>query len=236
MNRDFFYGFLLSAVLLYGNTAAAASSGPAIDESWIPIESARPADFVPAGWSIEESLQQDLNGDGKTDAVLELIETLPHGTEEETPPERTRALAVLLQTPVGGYRRIALAGRLLRCTACFGALAGPEGGGAEIKVVKGVIVVEETWGSRETVTTRLRFRYDAASGRIVLIGEDIETFDRATGAGRRESRNCLTGVQLTETLRYDPKRDRLVAVSAKKRRIPKVKRFIDEIDYRSYER
>lgn len=236
MNRDFFYGFLLSAVLLYGNPAAAASAGPAIDESRLPVESARPADFVPAGWAIEATFQQDLNGDGKTDAVLELIETLPPGSEEEMLPDRMRALAVLLQTPAGGYRRIALAGRLLRCTACFGALAGPEGGGAEIKVVKGVIVVEEMWGSRETVTTRLRFRYDAALGRIVLIGEDIETFDRATGAGRRQSSNCLTGIQLIETLRYDQKRDRLVSVSAKKRRIPKAKRFIEEIDYRSYER
>jgi hypothetical protein len=236
MNRIFFYALLLPVLLSCCSPAAAEADRPPFDESRIPVENPRLTDFVPAGWTMEETIEQDLDRDGKPDAVLELIEALPHKTEEETLPDRARVLAVVLQTQTGGYRRIALARRLLRCSACFGTMAGPEGGGAEIKVAKGVIVIEEMWGSRETVTTRLRFRYDAESGRIVLIGEDIETFDRATGNGRQESSNLLTGVKLTDTLRYDEKRDRLITVSSKKERVPKVKRFIEDIDYRSYER
>ena len=92
-------------------------------------------------------------------------------------------------------------------------MAGAEGGGADIKVVKGVVIVEELWGSRETVKTKLNFRYDSRSKRVVLIGEDIERFDRATGSRLHKSSNLLTGIKLTEAERYDEKLDRLIKIS-----------------------
>lgn len=235
MIRTFFHILLLSVGLTYWSHASADPGRHLIDDARLPLEGARLTDFVPAGWTIETTVQEDLDGDGKADGVVELIETPPPQTEEDMLPERARALVILLQTQTGGYRRVALARRLLRCTACFGLMAGSEGGGAEIKVAKRVIIVEELWGSRETVSTRLRFRYEAKSARVALIGEDIETFDRATGSRHRESSNLLTGIKLTETERYDEKQDRFIKISKKKQRIPRAKRFIEDIDYQSYE-
>lgn len=206
-----------------------------IDAAKIAQEAASVSDFVPAGWRIEARVSGDLNGDAKPDTVLELIEDLP-STINDVANERHRALLVLLQTKAGRFQRVAVATKLLRCSTCFGTLAGPEGGGAEIKVVKGVLVVEELWGSRETVHTTLRFRCDPASSRIVLIGQDIERDDRATGAHRRESSNFLTGIKLTEGTRYDEHQDRLTTISPQKQSIPRVKRIIEDIDYGDFDR
>ncbi|MGR9088557.1 MAG: hypothetical protein ACU841_16020, partial [Gammaproteobacteria bacterium] len=177
----------------------------------------------------------DLDGNGKPDRVLMLIEALPGQTVGDMPPSRARALVLLLQTPSSGYRRAALAKRLLRCTDCFGMMAGPDGGGAEIRVVKRVLIVEELWGARETVQTRLRFRHDARSGRFALIGEDIDYTDRGKGTAKRISRNFLTGIELTETRRFDEKKGSYVGLPGKKRSIPRNRRYIEEIDYQDYE-
>lgn len=235
MIRILLSALLALAALTFCRPASAEQDRRMIDESRIPVDGALTTDFVPVGWMIESALPNDLNGDGKPDVVLELIESLPLKTEEEMPPSRARALVILLQTKTGGYRRVAVARRLLRCSTCFGTMAGAEGGGAEIKVVKRVIIVEELWGSRETVNTRLRFRHDSHSGHVVLIGEDIELFDRATGSRLRKSSNLLTGIKLTEAERYDEKQDRLIKIPKNKQPIPKIKRFIEDIDYEQYE-
>ncbi len=205
-----------------------------IDASKLLQEGVSVSDFVPSGWRIESAISGDLNGDARPDTVLELIEDLPP-TANGMPNERYRALLVLIQTATGRLQRIAAAERLLRCSTCFGMLAGPEGGGAEIKVDKGVIIVSELWGSREMIHATLRFRYDPSSNHVVLIGEDIERYDRATGARLRESSNFLTGIKLTEGKRYDEQQDRLTKIPVQRQRIPRIQRFIDDIDYEDYE-
>jgi hypothetical protein len=235
MIRVLFSALLVFAALTLCSPVFSEEDRHIINESKLPVNGSLMTDFVPAGWKIESVIQNDLNGDIKPDVVLELIESLPEMTGEGVFSERNRALVILLQTKTGGFHRVAVARRLLRCSTCFGTMAGTEGGGAEIKVTKGVILVEELWGSRETVNTRLRFRYDSRSRRLVLIGEDIEHFDRATGARLRESSNLLAGIKLTEAERYDEKLDRLIKVDTKKQHIPKIKRFIEDIDYKEYE-
>ncbi|MGR9088603.1 MAG: hypothetical protein ACU841_16260, partial [Gammaproteobacteria bacterium] len=59
-----------------------------IDESKIPLAGWEAGDFVPAGWVIESSIDSDLDGDGKPDRVLMLIEALPGQTVGDMPPSR----------------------------------------------------------------------------------------------------------------------------------------------------
>jgi hypothetical protein len=235
MIRVIFSALLAFAALTFCSSVFSEEDRHIIDESKLPVDGTLMTDFVSVGWQIESVIQGDLNGDTKPDVVLELIESLPQMPGEGISPERNRALVILLQTEAGGFHRVAVARQLLRCVACFGTMAGAEGGGAEIKVTKRVILVEELWGSRETVNTRLRFRYDSGSKRVVLIGEDIERFDRATGSRLRESSNLLAGIKLTEAERYDEKLDRLIKVDTKKQHIPKIKRFIEDINYKEFE-
>lgn len=227
---------LAFCILLFPYTLLADEERRYIDESKIPTEGLTPTDFIPPGWMIEDAVSNDLNGDHKRDLVLELIELPSLKTDEEPAPVRSRALVILLRTKSGGFHRVALAKRLLRCPTCFGAMAGEEGSGADIRIVKGVITVEEIWGARETVKTELRFRFNPRSKHVELIGEDIEHFDRGTGSKLNISSNYLTGVKLIEQQEYDRQSERFIKISTKSQRIPKIKRFIDDMDYQEYEK
>ena len=94
---------------------------------------------------------------------------------------RYRALVVLLARAGGGFKRAAVATRLLGCTLCAGALGDPEGINVQIDIKNGVLNVHQLSGSREATDLTQRFRYDAASGRFALIGQDSETYDRIGG-------------------------------------------------------
>ncbi len=227
--------FMALVTLMVVRGVTANENPHVIDVAAIPQTARSIADFVPSGWRIEATITGDLNGDAKPDTVLELIEDRP-ATVNGVANELYRALLVLLQTSTGELRRVGIGSRLLRCTTCFGALAGPEGGGAEIKIAKGVLVVDELWGSRESVHTTLRFRFEPASSRVVQIGQDIERDDRATGAHLKESRNFLTGVKLTEGMRYDEKREQLTKIPPKREPVSRLKRFIEDVDYRDFDR
>ncbi|NOT13460.1 MAG: hypothetical protein HOP23_16820 [Methylococcaceae bacterium] len=206
-----------------------------LDDSKLPVQGNSISHFVPSGWSTESISEQDLNGDHKPDVLLSLIEALAHQRSNEIQPTRHRALVILLRTQSRGFQRVAIAKRLLRCTSCFGMMAGEEGGGADIMFIKNVIVIEEQWGSRETVKTRLRFHYDHSTGRILVIGEDIERFDRATGEQFIQSSNFLTGVRLLKHAQLNQNQNRIINISSKKQRISKTKRFIEEMDYAHYD-
>lgn len=226
---------LLLTIFLAGFGGKASANPSRIVPADIPQLARKAADFVPPGWRIESTLVGDLNADNIADTVLELIEDKP-ATVDGEPNERNRALLILLNRKSGELQRIAVATRLLRCTTCFGSLAGPEGGSAGIRIVKGVVTIEELWGSRESVLTVLRFRYKPSSNRVVLIGQDIQRSDRATGAELRESSNFLTGIKIKEGARYDEKQERLVKIPVQKETISINPSYIEDIDYRSFER
>jgi hypothetical protein len=225
---------LVMASLMVVKPANSEETRHFFDASVIPVEGSSKADFVPEGWVIESSIEGDINGDSKSDVVITLIESLAKATEKTLLPAGNRVLMILMQSPKGAFHRLAVAKRLLRCSACYGAMAGPEGGKPEITIVKGVIIVEDLWGSRDTVTTRLRFRYDHRSKRVLLIGEDIENSDRATGLVKRTSSNFLTGNKIKETERFDNKSNQPILLSKKKQRIPISTRYIEDIDFEKY--
>jgi hypothetical protein len=200
-----------------------------IDLKQVAAEGSSVKDFVPRGWKIEGQTEGDLNGDSRPDVALKLIEDLPEETADGTLNIRYRALLVLLRTENGKLHRAASAARLLQCTGCGGMLGNP--GGGDITIEKGVIIVSQLSGSRESTDLTQRFRYDARLKRFVMIGEDIENRDRLTGESTSESSNYLTGVKTIKKTRLDRTGEREIAVSSKRQRIPVAKRYLEDIDY-----
>jgi hypothetical protein len=231
--------FILSAIILLSSGGAAASTPQGderrfLDPSLVPAEGAKPADFVPRGWKLEGGegvVSGDLNRDGAADSVLRLVEDLPTEGADGVYNARHRALVILLAKPGGGLRRAAVATKLLGCTLCAGALGDPEGGNIQIEIKSGVLNVHQLSGSRESTDLTQRFRHDAASGRFLIIGQDVETYDRLEGGGTSESNNYLTGVRVTRKTRAAGEGRDPVIVSDKTGRSKTVRRFIEDIDY-----
>lgn len=229
---------ITSAILLLsllGAPAAARQDEPRrfLDANLVAAEGREPRDFVPRGWKLEGDaagvVAGDLNRDGAADAVLRLVEDLPVEGADGTLNTRYRALVVLLANPGGGYRRAAVAAKLLGCTVCAGVLGDPEGGNVQVEIKNGVLNVSQLSGSREATDLTQRFRYDAGSGRFVLIGEEKSEYDRAAGGGTSVSTNYLTGVRVTKTTR--PLRGGREASSSKTARVRLARRFIEDVDY-----
>lgn len=231
--------FIMSAALilsLCGTGAAARQDEPRrfLDPALVPAAGREPREFVPRGWKTETDaglVTGDLNKDGAADAVLRLVEDMPTEGADGVLNMRYRALVILLAQPGGGYRRAAVATKLLGCTMCAGVLGDPEGGTVQIEIKNGVLNVNQLSGSREATDLTQRFRYDPASRRFLLIGQDKELTDRLTGESTKESTNLLTGVRITET--YKAKREGAAPslVSRKTARVGAGRRFIEDVDY-----
>lgn len=234
---------LLCVLLVAAATAHATAAWHAAaqdDEKPPDIELPATADtadkFVPRGWRMEtetdDALAGDLNGDGLADRVLRLVQDLAVETSDAAPRTRFRALVVLLGKPGGGFARAAASTRLLLCSTCAGVRGDPAGGGnIQVRVERAVIVVEQQSGSRFSYNHTLRFRHDRAAGRFLLIGEDFDNHDTATGDRTHESTNYLTGIKLTREFRHDQRRDNEVLVSEKITRSPRRRKFLEDVDY-----
>jgi hypothetical protein len=202
-----------------------------LDLSKVPLEGKSAQDFVPAGWTIEATTRGDLDKNGKEDVVLELVQEEKKGQGDEF-VERSRALLALLSAEGGQLRRAGASNQVLYCIGCQGTMGG--GGGGVTKIEKGVLIVDQMSGSRETVHTVLRFRYDPKERKFVFIGEDVEKTDRAVGTSTAESTNLITGTKITEKRQYDQKADKEVVVSSKKDKVPVRKRYLENVDITTY--
>ena len=202
-----------------------------LDVSKVARAGQSPKDFIPSGWKLDEAIRGDLNKDGQEDAVVVLSESGPETNAEGELNDHARALVVLFAE--GDTLRFAgAANKVLYCSTCTGTMGGGPGG--RVRIQKGVIIVEQISGARETLGTTLRFRHDPKDGRFVLIGEDLEMRDRLTGESEKVSTNLLTGLKLTETLRYDEKRDKDVTVSSKKEKVAVKRAVLEDVDISSY--
>lgn len=232
--------FTLSLILLLSSVAVAAASPRqdeerrVLDPATVRAEGRAAIDFVPRGWKIETSegeITGDLNKDAVADKVLRLVEDKPTEAADGTFNERSRALVILFGKAGGGFTRAAVATRLLGCTLCAGMLGDPEGGNISIEIKNGVLNVNQLSGSREATDLTQRFRYDAASKRFLLIGEDVEDYDRAAGGGTNTSTNYLTGVRITKKTGPLRKNGDSPLLSNKTTHINVKPRFIEDIDY-----
>lgn len=234
---------ILSAALLLCNASAlAASHGRQddtdkpryLDVALVPAEGRAASDFVPRGWKLEgdeSEITGDLNKDGAPDKVLRLVEEMPLQRPDGVYNTRYRALVILLAQTGGGFKRAAVATRLLGCSLCAGMLGDPEGGNITIEIKNGVLNVLQMSGSREATDLTQRFRYDADSGRFALIGQDVETYDRLEGNSDSVSTNYITGLRVSKKSKVVRRGQDPVVVSNKTTHIKPARLFIEDVDY-----
>jgi hypothetical protein len=184
-----------AALLLLAASCAAsplaAQETPPLDASAVPRRAARVADFVPAGWRVALQVDGDLNGDGRPDHVLHLVPrgaTYEYGAVSAGP--ETSALVIVLTGADGALSRGGVAGLLLQQSM-------PQWG-LQLTIRRGVLIVNQNYGMSDVWDLTHRFRWDAASGRFVLIGRDVFTYHRPQGMYDTEktSENYLTGQRL----------------------------------------
>lgn len=222
---------VLAALFIFSTAPAnlfAQDEPTSIDISKVPATAANASGFVPEGWKIEEQVKGDVNGDGREDVLLKLVQDLPKTDPDGPGPDRARALIVVVKTSEGGWRNAAVADKLLQCTACGGAFYGVMDAPANVTIEKGVIVVSQDHGSREVTETTFRFRYDEQPEKFILIGFDYATRDRATGSVWTESTNYLTGKRITTTGKGKKN-------TTKTTQVAKTRSSIEEVDSDKFE-
>jgi hypothetical protein len=199
----------------------------------LPTQANKLQDFAPVGWQVEKTIEGDLNKDAVNDAVLVLIEALPANADKDNPPERQRALLALLKTADGKWIRAGVAPKLLLCTRCGGAFYGVIEAPVEIEIGKGVIVVQQEFGSRNVTIQTFRFRYDAATRKFGLIGLDLSDRDRASGEVKEESSNFLTGIKTATKSQMSEKGEEKILSNTRKV-IAKTQKPMEAVNYEDY--
>jgi hypothetical protein len=231
--------FTLPLILSLSFVAAAVTSRQdeerrLLDPSTVPAEGRAAADFIPRGWKTETDESEftgDLNKDALPDKVLRLVEDKPVEASDGTYNERSRALIIIFGKAGGGFTRAAVATRLLGCTLCAGMLGDPAGGNISIEIKNGVLNVSQLSGAREATDLTQRFRYDAASKRFLLIGEDVEDYDRLSGESTNVSTNYLTGLRVTKKSKVLKEGQEPTVVTNKSTHVALKRRFIEDVDY-----
>jgi hypothetical protein len=211
--------FFFSLMLTLGSGASAQEK--AFSPGALPREGRSLADFTPRGWAVADRANGDLNADGIGDMAAILVQ---HSSGSDILEESQRVLLVLVSGAPGKFLLGGAHDGLLECVHCGGV---KESVGLEIK--KGVLIVRQLTGSREFTDQTWRFRYDPKSRRFVLIGKDVTHGDGMLGTGKKESFNLLTGLKISESYRYDQKRDREISLSSKKEKIPKQTPFLEDV-------
>lgn len=218
---------MLSTLLFFVSFLPAQSENLLKPES-LPREAAQVQAFVPSGWQLESQHDGDLNRDTVPDKALVLVEKLPTNADKENPPERNRALVALFKTPTGQWQRAGVGSKVLLCTRCGGAFYGVTETPVEVALSNGVVVVKQEFGSRNVTAQTLRFRFEPAAQKVVLIGVDVRDNDRATGVNVEESTNFLTGVKLRKKTRLQKNTDKELPVSNQRLTVPKNLKALEE--------
>ena len=189
---------LLFAVILTLAASARlhAQGAPELNPSTLPSDGKKAEDFVPHGWKIAAAVTGDLNGDGRVDRVIQLVPN-DYDAEGVVSAPESQAAMILLSADEGKLRRAVVSTKLLVTMAPQYSL--------QMSIKNGVLVVNQNYGMSDVVDVTDRFRYDAKSGRFVLIGKDVFNYHRPQGPnwpGVLVSENYLTGVRLTQTDRW----------------------------------
>jgi hypothetical protein len=159
----------------------AAGIAPAFAASSdIPLRADAPPRFVPEGWRMETQLEADFDGDGGADIAMVV----------RNDDERWLLVAV---GEGKGLRRIGL-----------GALDPHPLGDAALEAKKSVLLITDLTGGTTAIQSTYRYRYEQATGRMQLIGDDVELYSRTNAhGGIKVSTNRLNGVRLTQTSTID---------------------------------
>jgi hypothetical protein len=192
MNRRAF-SFL---IVLFAATQVHAQDVSRFNPASVPADGMKLSDFVPRGWKIGADAKGDLNGDGRSDHVLQLVPDDYDTSGINAAPE-TQALLVLVSSDGGRLHSTALTSKLLVTIVPQYIL--------NISIKNGVLVVNQNYGMTDVADLTHRFRYESNSGRFLLIGKDTFSYHRPQGPdwpATRVSENYLTGVRLTTTEKW----------------------------------
>jgi hypothetical protein len=183
----------------------AAAVAPAYAaRSDIPERADAPPRFVPEGWRMETQLEADFNADGKPDVAMVV----------RNDDERWLLVAV---GEGKGLHRIGL-----------GELDPYPLGDAQLEAKKGVLLITDLTGGTTAIQSTYRYRHEAASGRMQLIGDDVALYSRTNAHGGVEvSTNRLTGVRLTQTSEPDEARGEYRFGKQKRSDVPKDKLYLE---------
>lgn len=153
---------------------------------------------MPVGWQLEQQVAGDLNADHRPDAVLMLVEqpVADKATKDENGLRRSRTLVVLLTQADGTLRRVGLGTKALYCTRCFPQLDYTQIGTPAITIRQGQILVQHTSGSSQVLAQTQRYRYEPASTRMRLVGEDYRRLDRPAAKFVSATTDFQTGQQV----------------------------------------
>jgi hypothetical protein len=202
--------------------SVAAQDAPTFDAARVPAEGVKEQEFVPGGWKVDGRVEGDLDGDGRADRVLHLVPQDYDSSDITAAPE-SQALLILLSTEGGRLRRAGLATKLLVPVVPQYIF--------NLSIKNGVLVVNQNFGMTEVSDLTHRFRYDPASGRLLLIGKDTFSYHRPQGPewpAVKISENYLTGVRLTTEERWHGERQ--LKPSEKREQIPRARTFFEDVD------
>lgn len=139
---------------------------------------------IAMGEEITGRADGDLNGDGAVDTAYAVA------SEDE------RHVTVLAMQKPGAKTPYAPVGTLKLEPYSLGPVA--------LSITKGVLKVEDLTGGTTATSTVYRYRYDAATGRMRLIGLDATVYSRTYAHdGFETSWNLLTGDAVTRELRLN---------------------------------
>jgi hypothetical protein len=139
---------------------------------------------LPPGMELEKRLDADLNADGLTDIAFVARN------------DESRVLGVLF-----GFMEEMDMGH---SPAGKTELAADPLGLVSLSAPKGVLVVEDLTGGTTAISSTYRYRYEAKSKRMRLIGDDVKLYSRTNAHGWQEiSINRLTGLQIRRSADLD---------------------------------
>ena len=188
----------------------------------IPKKGDRIEDFVPKGWTIPSKAKGDLNGDGLNDYALWLSSNLKEG--EDSNNGVPGIIAVLFAESGGKFFLQGVNHHL------GSEISSPqnERDFYELKIERGVLIVNLNFGGSYRKDVTFRFRQDAAAGgNLMLIGFDNRNYCVSCNdlsAKWDMSENYLTGIRIDTDYKEDKRRDSSTGLMAidKKRKIQRI--------------
>lgn len=196
MNKYAASACYVSLLLLTASIHVRAQDSPQLNPSALPPQGVKAEDFAPRGWKVAARATGDLNGDGRVDQVIQLV---PHDYDYSgiTAAPESQALLILFSSDDGRLQRAASTTKLLVSLVPQYIF--------QLSIKNGVLIVNQNYGMTDVTDITHRFRYDAKTGRFLLIGKDTFNYHRPQGPrwpGIRISENYLTGVRITTKDRW----------------------------------
>jgi hypothetical protein len=200
---------------------ARAQDAPPFPASSVPVRGARVESFVPTGWKVAREASGDLNGDGRADRVIHVVQAgIGYDPDAIAAAPESHALLILLADG-GGWRRAGMATKLQTIVPQWG---------LNLTIRRGVLMVEQNFGMTEVMDVTHRFRLDPATGRFLLIGRDQMSYTRPQEASDpvKTSENYLTGQRLITTGHYTASGG--YRETERREAIPRTRAYFDDID------